>query len=179
MQLFAQSRHIQQIAIWGNQVIWVSAGDTVSTLILTPPPYAVSTDRLSVCSTCSVLYVVGCGKLNCAKYRMNTTCIVFYNKTAVYNCKYLSIVHMYSRNHRVLQESPRHCTRFISLANVGNPDKKQRFLYAFNITPMASMEAGELTAQPQASTDCPYVKTVASYRQHQVWFINCLSTMIK
>ncbi|XP_065902892.1 CWF19-like protein 1 [Dysidea avara] len=70
------------------------------------------------------------------------------------------------RNHRVLQEPARHCTRFISLANVGNPDKKQRFLYAFNITPMASMEASELTAQPQASTDCPYVRTVANYRQH-------------
>lgn len=72
------------------------------------------------------------------------------------------------RNHRVLQQSSQHCTRFISLANVGNPDKKQRFLYAFNIAPMAGMATSELTAQPQAATDCPYTKSVAHYHQSKV-----------
>ena len=72
------------------------------------------------------------------------------------------------RNHGVLQEAPQHCTRFISLANVGNPDKKQRFLYAFNITPLSSMSSSELTAQPQSSTDCPYAKSVTSHHQPQV-----------
>ena len=72
------------------------------------------------------------------------------------------------RNHRVLQEAPQHCTRFISLANVGNLDKKQRFLYAFNITPMCTMSSSELVAQPQSSTDCPYTKSVISHHQLQV-----------
>ena len=95
---------------------------------------------------------------------VHTTSVLFYNEAFIYI--HLALVYMYSRNHRVLQEPARHCTRFISLANVGNPNKKQRFLYAFNITPMASMEASELTAQPQASTDCPYVKTVTNYQRH-------------
>lgn len=72
------------------------------------------------------------------------------------------------RNHRVLQEAPQHCTRFISLANVGNPDKKQRFLYAFNITPLSTMSSDELVAQPQSSTDCPYTKSSTSHHQSQV-----------
>ena len=72
------------------------------------------------------------------------------------------------RNHKILQEAPQHCTRFISLANVGNPDKKQRFLYAFNITPLSNMSSNELTAQPQSSTDCPYTKSVTTHHQPQV-----------
>ena len=78
-------------------------------------------------------------------------------------------VRMYvCRNHRILQEAPQHCTRFISLANVGNPDKKQRFLYAFNIIPLSNMSSNELTAQPQSSTNCPYTKSVTTHHQPQV-----------
>ena len=38
-------------------------------------------------------------------------------------------VYLILRNHRVLQEEPQHVTRFIALANVGNPDKKNRVSY--------------------------------------------------
>jgi len=80
------------------------------------------------------------------------------------------------RNHRVLQEAPQHCTRFISLANVGNPDKKQRFLYAFNITPLSGMSSSELTTQPQSSTDSPYTKAVNAYHHSQVGLLNIICT---
>ena len=91
----------------------------------------------------------------------------------IYVYMYVIIMHMIlyvyaCRNHRVLQEAPQHCTRFISLANVGNPDKKQRFLYAFNITPLSGMSSSELTAQPQSLTDCPYAKSVTSHHRPQV-----------
>ena len=81
--------------------------------------------------------------------------------------KYLICMYI-CRNHRILQEAPQHYTRFISLANVGDPDKKQRFLYAFNITPLSNMSSNELTAQPQSSTDCPYTKSVTTHHQPQV-----------
>ncbi|KAK2146142.1 hypothetical protein LSH36_629g01064 [Paralvinella palmiformis] len=59
------------------------------------------------------------------------------------------------RNHKVLQESAQHTTRFIALAKVGNP-KKSKFLYAFNITPMCDVPEVDLTKQPSDVTECPY-----------------------
>ena len=41
----------------------------------------------------------------------------------------------------------KHVTRFISLAKVGNKEKK-KWLYAFNITPLTTMDHHELVAQP-------------------------------
>ena len=59
------------------------------------------------------------------------------------------------RNHRVLLEPARQCTRFISLAEVGNPDKK-KWLYAFTLTPAIHCINAELAMQPQDVTECPY-----------------------
>ncbi|XP_077565675.1 CWF19-like protein 1 [Stigmatopora nigra] len=59
------------------------------------------------------------------------------------------------RNHTVLQENAQHVTRFIALAAVNNPAKK-KFLYAFNIVPMKTMELSELVKQPQDVTESPY-----------------------
>ncbi|NWW74357.1 C19L1 protein, partial [Climacteris rufus] len=61
------------------------------------------------------------------------------------------------RNHMVLQETPQHVTRFIALADVGNTSKK-KYLYAFSIVPMSSMDPAELVKQPQDVTENPYRK---------------------
>ncbi len=62
----------------------------------------------------------------------------------------------------MLKESARHVTRFIGLAKVGNPDKL-KWLYAFNIVPMKTMDKRELVAQPPDATDCPFTaKDVAA-----------------
>ncbi|XP_023598995.1 CWF19-like protein 1 isoform X5 [Myotis lucifugus] len=61
------------------------------------------------------------------------------------------------RNHIVLQENAQHATRFIALANVGNPEKK-KYLYAFSIVPMKLMDAAELVKQPPDVTENPYRK---------------------
>uniref|UniRef100_A0A674E584 CWF19-like protein 1 n=1 Tax=Salmo trutta TaxID=8032 RepID=A0A674E584_SALTR len=63
------------------------------------------------------------------------------------------------RNHVVLQENTQHVSRFIALATVNNPEKR-KYLYAFNIIPMKSMEASELVKQPQDVTENPYRKMV-------------------
>lgn len=62
------------------------------------------------------------------------------------------------RNHIVLQENVQHATRFIALANVGNPEKK-KYLYAFSIVPMKLMDAAELVKQPPDVTENPYRKS--------------------
>ncbi|XP_009008381.1 CWF19-like protein 1 isoform X2 [Callithrix jacchus] len=62
------------------------------------------------------------------------------------------------RNHIVLQENAQHATRFIALANVGNPEKK-KYLYAFSIVPMKLMGAAELVKQPPDVTENPYRKS--------------------
>ncbi|XP_017535746.1 CWF19-like protein 1 isoform X2 [Manis javanica] len=62
------------------------------------------------------------------------------------------------RNHIVLQETAQHATRFIALANVGNPEKK-KYLYAFSIVPMKLMNAADLVKQPPDVTENPYRKT--------------------
>ncbi|XP_033010315.1 CWF19-like protein 1 isoform X2 [Lacerta agilis] len=59
------------------------------------------------------------------------------------------------RNHTVLQEAAQHVSRFIALAGVGNSDKR-KYLYAFSILPMSSMEPAELVKQPQDVTENPY-----------------------
>ncbi|XP_041833103.1 CWF19-like protein 1 isoform X2 [Melanotaenia boesemani] len=48
-----------------------------------------------------------------------------------------------------------HVSRFIALATVNNPAKK-KYLYAFNIIPMKSMDPAELVKQPQDVTENPY-----------------------
>ncbi|KAL0964889.1 hypothetical protein UPYG_G00273930 [Umbra pygmaea] len=59
------------------------------------------------------------------------------------------------RNHVVLQENAQHVSRFIALATVNNPEKR-KYLYAFNIVPMKSMELSELIKQPEDVTENPY-----------------------
>ncbi|KAJ3612398.1 hypothetical protein NHX12_020674 [Muraenolepis orangiensis] len=59
------------------------------------------------------------------------------------------------RNHMILQENAQHVSRFIALAPVNNPAKK-KFLYAFTMVPMKSMEQAELVKQPQDVTENPY-----------------------
>ncbi|XP_006781078.1 CWF19-like protein 1 [Neolamprologus brichardi] len=59
------------------------------------------------------------------------------------------------RNHIVLQENAQHVSRFIALAAVNNPTKK-KYLYAFNIIPMKTMDPAELVKQPQDVTENPY-----------------------
>ncbi|XP_064384041.1 CWF19-like protein 1 [Halichondria panicea] len=71
------------------------------------------------------------------------------------------------RNHKILQGKPHHVTRFLALAQVGNPDKKKRYLYAFSVTPMSSMDEKELTQQPPTATNCPYTELVKFLRESQ------------
>ncbi|XP_064384040.1 CWF19-like protein 1 [Halichondria panicea] len=71
------------------------------------------------------------------------------------------------RNHKILQGKPHHVTRFLAFAQVGNPDKKKRYLYAFSVTPMSSMDEKELTQQPPTATNCPYTELVKSLRESQ------------
>lgn len=59
------------------------------------------------------------------------------------------------RNHQILGEKPRHVTRFLALAKVGNPQKR-KFLYAFNIVPMKHLNEKELCKQPPDVTECPF-----------------------
>jgi len=59
------------------------------------------------------------------------------------------------RNHAFGSEHSKHVTRFIALSKVGNKEKK-KWLYAFNITPMADLPRAELVAQPQGVTDIPF-----------------------
>ncbi|XP_028304423.1 CWF19-like protein 1 [Gouania willdenowi] len=59
------------------------------------------------------------------------------------------------RNHVVLQENAQHVSRFIALATVNNPAKK-KYLYAFNVVPMKSLDVQELVKQPQDVTENPY-----------------------
>ncbi|XP_029453116.1 CWF19-like protein 1 isoform X2 [Rhinatrema bivittatum] len=59
------------------------------------------------------------------------------------------------RNHTVLQENARQVSRFIALSSVGNTSKK-KYLYAFNIIPMTSMDPAELVKQPLDVTENPY-----------------------
>ncbi|XP_017340533.1 CWF19-like protein 1 isoform X1 [Ictalurus punctatus] len=68
------------------------------------------------------------------------------------------------RNHVVLQENAQHVSRFIALAAVNNPGKK-KYLYAFNIVPMKSMEPAALVKQPEDVTENPYRKATKEGRK--------------
>ncbi len=62
---------------------------------------------------------------------------------------------LFPSNSKVLNEPPRHVTRFIALAKVANKEKL-KWLYAFNVVPLTAMDKKELTAQPADATDSPY-----------------------
>lgn len=66
------------------------------------------------------------------------------------------------RNHRVLLEPAQHVTRFIGLATVDNP-KKEKWLYAFSITPLKKMNRPELTVQPPNCSEFPYMHILEEY----------------
>lgn len=71
------------------------------------------------------------------------------------------------RNHQVLQGEQRHVTRFIALAQFGNPDKKHRHIYAFSISPLTSLDRRELTQQPSTATDFPYGPVLKAHKLQQ------------
>jgi len=54
-------------------------------------------------------------------------------------------------------EPAQHVTRFIGLASVNNTNK-QKWLYAFSCTPMRELSRDELVAQPDNSTEFPYME---------------------
>lgn len=58
-----------------------------------------------------------------------------------------------------MQERTLHVSRFIALGKVGNA-KKLKWIYAFNIAPMAKMSALKLNEQPANTTPCPYINTL-------------------
>ncbi|XP_051889844.1 CWF19-like protein 1 [Pristis pectinata] len=68
------------------------------------------------------------------------------------------------RNHVILQENAQHVTRFIALANISNSSKK-KYLYAFNIIPISSMDPTELVKQPQDVTESPYKKMAKEFQR--------------
>ncbi|KAJ8381965.1 hypothetical protein SKAU_G00027430 [Synaphobranchus kaupii] len=70
------------------------------------------------------------------------------------------------RNHMVLQENAQHVSRFIALANVNNPAKK-KYLYAFSIVPMKTMDPTELVKQPQDVTENPYRKSLKESKKEK------------
>ena len=59
----------------------------------------------------------------------------------------------------MLQEAPRHTTRFIGLASVGNK-QKAKYLYAFNVAPMKELTREQLTEQPADATEFPYANVL-------------------
>ena len=58
------------------------------------------------------------------------------------------------RNHRVLLETERHVTRFFGLSKCG--DVSEKWLYAFSMVPMSSMNRKELCVQPPDVTESPF-----------------------
>eukprot|EP00049_Salpingoeca_infusionum_P024059 m.14636 g.14636 ORF g.14636 m.14636 type:complete len:554 (+) comp6381_c0_seq2:115-1776(+) len=68
------------------------------------------------------------------------------------------------RNHEEGQ-MPTHASRFIGVGAVGNPHK-DKWLYAFNLTPMASEASATLLEQPADTTRSPYSFT-GRRQQHQ------------
>ncbi|XP_072327786.1 CWF19-like protein 1 isoform X2 [Scyliorhinus torazame] len=68
------------------------------------------------------------------------------------------------RNHMTLQENAQHVSRFIALANLSNSSKK-KYLYAFNIMPLSSMDPVELVKQPEDVTENPYRKMTKEFQK--------------
>ena len=66
------------------------------------------------------------------------------------------------RNHRVLLEPAQHVTRFIGLAPVENSEK-QKWLYAFTITPMHQISKEERVHQPSNSSEFPYMEILEEF----------------
>lgn len=62
-------------------------------------------------------------------------------------------------NHNPSGEGNVHCTRFIALAKVGNPNKN-KWIYAANLTPIDKMKTSELYQMTSDQTDCPYPKNM-------------------
>ncbi|ODN06030.1 CWF19-like protein 1 [Orchesella cincta] len=60
------------------------------------------------------------------------------------------------RNHEVLAQAAQHCTRFIALGKVAN-SKKRKWIYAFNIVPLAHISREELMQEPNNITQNPFV----------------------
>lgn len=77
----------------------------------------------------------------------------------------------FNRNHEVLQEKSQHVTRFIGLGKVNNP-KKLKWLYAFNIVPMANMTVQKLNEQPAGATPCPYEEVVDEQEKSEARKVN-------
>ncbi|KAH7722384.1 Protein F17A9.2 [Aphelenchoides avenae] len=67
-----------------------------------------------------------------------------------------------SPNHRVLLEPAQHVSRFIGLAPVDNP-KKEKWLYAFSVTPMRKLDRAELTVQPPNCSEFPYMDVIEEF----------------
>lgn len=64
------------------------------------------------------------------------------------------------RNHRVLLEIAQHVTRFIGLAPVNNREK-EKWLYAFSMTPIRKLSRAELIVQPPNTSEFPYMELIA------------------
>uniref|UniRef100_A0A183BJU8 CwfJ_C_1 domain-containing protein n=1 Tax=Globodera pallida TaxID=36090 RepID=A0A183BJU8_GLOPA len=71
------------------------------------------------------------------------------------------------RNHRILIETTQHVTRFIGLSSMDNV-KKEKWLYAFSITPMRNLPRGELVAQPENCSEFPYMAILQDYHRQKV-----------
>lgn len=63
------------------------------------------------------------------------------------------------RNHSFSGDTQEHATRFIALAKVGNT-LKQKWLYAFSLTPIDQMKTSDLYQETTDQTDCPYTGTM-------------------
>uniref|UniRef100_A0AAF5DBH1 Cwf19-like C-terminal domain-containing protein n=1 Tax=Strongyloides stercoralis TaxID=6248 RepID=A0AAF5DBH1_STRER len=63
------------------------------------------------------------------------------------------------RNHRVLIDTAQHVTRFIALNSVNN-ELKEKWLYAFSITPLTKMSRNDLVAQPDIVSEFPYMDII-------------------
>ncbi|PRD26183.1 UNVERIFIED_CONTAM: Cwf19l1 [Trichonephila clavipes] len=70
------------------------------------------------------------------------------------------------RNIQVFQVGSTHISRFIGLSKVDN-DKKLKWLYAFNITPVCSMTSKELMSSAGPVTECPYGVPISEGHTHQ------------
>lgn len=53
-------------------------------------------------------------------------------------------------------------SRFIGLAPVDNP-KKEKWLYAFSVTPMRKLDRAELTVQPPNCSEFPYMDVIEEF----------------
>lgn len=70
------------------------------------------------------------------------------------------------RNHKVLSETARNVTRFYSIADIWNAEK-MKWIYAFNIVPAKFATSDDLLAQPQGTTENPFIKLVQEQASRQ------------